>query len=694
MKALRVVPIIGFFLGLLIAPLSFAAKPDVRIIAAAQVPAFIEGLFRTDAVKKLATTPGHPVQQLIERTARFPLFVFAPTDHPASRLNFTAYMRLFAMRNGQYSNPLIADLYILHELNHISSMPYGPVTSYDQWNEKMTLNEKGASLFSEAIIHFISSELRGDMGIPVIWVDRYLSNKQPLRTDMTNQEFFAREPEAFRAALLADFRSIAGRAYTTLDATERRTWIYDRSNQIWAQSYWPRAQEIESEMAGFQTQAASDPMAAAVRHRQWLLDHMDDNGILFATEETAFHSMYKRLPHGVWQENEEQIAVDMANPTDCPECVAAAGRLEQLARQGRVERTPLLPVAQRLLNLGMAGTVYSFPYPETRHVTRQLWRETDPDEIFDEAYTRRQDSEHREFIATFKQWSAPVLQGLDGYAHGYPSNGSSEAIKDTLGWLRGENPELTVHIFEGEYEGVPAYAEGLHIKLKRHPRTAAGIAALRSLVRPGDVFYLSQPSGIDGNLWPLYDQFMQETQSMGLKVLMDLAYVGTVARPYAINLSYPHIEAVFFSLSKSFGTYYQRIGGAFTRRPQPLLYGNMWFKNLLSLRVGTALMAQYDVYRLPRLYQWAQSAAVQRVALATGMALRPSDVVLLANIPARRDDAVAQGDNSMLFRGSDDVGFVRYCLTPLMDVLVKRFGTFVDTDEWRCRGMLEPKPQP
>jgi hypothetical protein len=643
----------------------------------------------------MATTPGHPIQALIARTARVPLFVFTPTDNPASRLNFTAYSHLLALRQHQYTNPTIADLYILHELHHIATMPYGPVTSFDQWNEKMTLNEKEASLFSETMIHFITDELRAPMGIPSIWADRLLNNSVQLHPDLNNRDYFVAQPENFKRDALARFRSIAHRPYTTLDATERRSWIYDRSNLIWAQNYWPQATEIEFEMASFYHLASTDPVEAARQHRLWLLDQMNDDGILFANEEAGFHAMYKRLPHGVWQVSEDEIRADQADPDACPECAAAAAELELLAASGDVERTPLLPVAQRLLNLGIAGTVYSLPYPETMAVTERLWSSINPRDMFDRAYIRRQDVAHRYFIDAFREWAAPVLDGLETYPHGYPANGSSEALKDTLGWLRGQNVGLTLHVFEGEYEGITAYADknALNIPTVRYPRTAEGIAQLRRNAKPGDIFYLSQPSGIDGNLWEGYDDFMAQTQTMGLKMLVDLAYVGTVARPYRINVAYPHIETVFFSLSKSFGTYYQRIGGAFTRRPHPMLYGNMWFKNLLSLAVGTELLSRFDVYHLPRLYHWAQTAALQRVNAATGMEMKASDVVLLASVPASRTDAIAQGDNASVFRGGV-TGVVRYCLTPLMDILVKRFGTFDPSkhmDDWRCKGMLEPK---
>jgi hypothetical protein len=93
--------------------------PRIRSLAPDQVTEFVTTLFRTDLIKNMAITAGHPFAHLIAKVAQRPLFVYNPNDHPASRLNFTAYVGLLALRHNQYENPLIADLYLLHELYHI-----------------------------------------------------------------------------------------------------------------------------------------------------------------------------------------------------------------------------------------------------------------------------------------------------------------------------------------------------------------------------------------------------------------------------------------------------------------------------------------------------------------------------------------------------------------------------------------------
>jgi hypothetical protein len=82
---------------------------------------------------------------------------------------------------------------------------------------------------------------------------------------------------------------------------------------------------------------------------------------------------------------------------------------------------------------------------------------------------------------------------------------------------------------------------------------------------------LSQPSAIDGNLWPGYGDFLQHMAERHpqVEVMLDLCYVGLLARDYAIEIGYPNIVRLFFSLSKIFGVYYHRMGGVFSKREIP-----------------------------------------------------------------------------------------------------------------------------
>ena len=162
-----------------------------------------------------------------------------------------------------------------------------------------------------------------------------------------------------------------------------------------------------------------------------------------------------------------------------------------------------------------------------------------------------------------------------------------------------------VHVFAGEYEGYKAYAEACGIAVIEHPRSHWQAVA-RTL--PDDaLFCLSQPSAIDGNVWPHANDFLALARRSAERprVLLDVAYVGSIAEAPAARIAAdsPAVQALAFSLSKPFGVYYDRIGGMLCRDAMPSLFGNQWFKNLTSLQLGMTLLERHDVFDLPRRYK-------------------------------------------------------------------------------------------
>jgi len=177
---------------------------------------------------------------------------------------------------------------------------------------------------------------------------------------------------------------------------------------------------------------------------------------------------------------------------------------------------------------------------------------------------------------------------------------------------------------------------------------------------------LSQPSAIDGNLWSAYDDFLRHMAEHHpqVEIMLDLCYVGLVARDYAIDIGYPNITRLFFSLSKIFGVYYHRMGGVFSKREIPGLYGNMWFKNLHSLYLARRLLEASTVRTIPDLFRSCQEAVVRKLQNRYP-ALQPSDVILLGH--HRFDETTATDTDRLLRR--DDV--VRYCLSPAMETAIR-----------------------
>jgi histidinol-phosphate/aromatic aminotransferase/cobyric acid decarboxylase-like protein len=323
---------------------------------------------------------------------------------------------------------------------------------------------------------------------------------------------------------------------------------------------------------------------------------------------------------------------------------------------------------KKLAKLGVSRTVYSLLVPETAAVLDQLWVKR-PHGLYAHAHTDRQDGYESKFSAKWIQWSAPVLSMPAGLtAHFYPTAGSSEAIRDSIASHAVSRPHAAytpaIHVFYGDYEGYSAYATAFKVKVVRHDRNNyMDTVAIES--RPGDLFYLSHPSSIDGNIWEGFDSFCSwiKRNAPGVKIMVDLCYVGMISRRYHINLNHSNISAVFLSLSKVFGVYYHRIGGMFSRDERPSLCGNMWFKNMFSLQYGIDLMNAHGVYSLPRTYKNYQLSVVSELS-PVFRRLHPSDVTMLAY------QQPAPGDNKFEKYFTREKGITRVCLTPKMDRMI------------------------
>jgi hypothetical protein len=332
-----------------------------------------------------------------------------------------------------------------------------------------------------------------------------------------------------------------------------------------------------------------------------------------------------------------------------------------------------------LLAAGVSGTIYSLVMPESEAALAFLvdggasGRREDYLDLYREPWTQKQDRMHDAYFERWLDWAAPIV-ALDpaAFPFRYPTAGASEGIYKLTAEhaaacaARGVAP--VIHIFEGEYEGFPAYADALGIKVVRYDR--ARWTDVPGAVDPGGLFWISQPSAIDGAVWPHFEAFAARLAEARPEALLipDLTYVGSVARPWRLALDAPNIPALVISHSKPFGGYYHRVGGVLARAERPSLFGNKWFKNLLSLAWATEMMARHDVFALPRKYRPVQEEAARRAAALLGLpGLEAADVVLLAT--AAPDGAAAAGLEAVL-RGSPSEQVVRLCLTPGMTCLI------------------------
>jgi histidinol-phosphate/aromatic aminotransferase/cobyric acid decarboxylase-like protein len=317
--------------------------------------------------------------------------------------------------------------------------------------------------------------------------------------------------------------------------------------------------------------------------------------------------------------------------------------------------------------IGVSKTVYGYLYPEVEEVMARTFRDPKLIEMQRRGYTQRQDSMGLSFLDTYREWTRDVLN-IDAarFCFVYPCAGSAEAIRESIAVQSTSNrasAKTTLHMFDGDYEGYVAYARAHGVNIVLHERD--GYTESLGSVAAGDTFYISQPSAIDGNLWRGYDGFMTwlEAHKPTLDVFVDLAYLGTLRDGSArIATHYKNIRGIFFSLSKAFGIFYQRIGGMFSNREWPSLYANrLWFKNLVNLTLGEELMRRYPLHALPAKYHPVQMAVVAGLRERFGDTVEPSDSILLAH------QGVCEPLHSMQRELCRTRNVVRYCLTPGID---------------------------
>lgn len=332
-------------------------------------------------------------------------------------------------------------------------------------------------------------------------------------------------------------------------------------------------------------------------------------------------------------------------------------------------------VKAALLAAGASGTIYSLVMPESEAALEAV---LDRDrgvllDLYREAWTQKQDAMHRDYFDQWVAWSAPVLNWMPAdFPFSYPTAGASEGIvklmAEYLGQCRAEGRGPEIHFFDGDYEGFPAFAASFGIPVVRHAREEwEGVAARR--IPAGAQFWISQPSAIDGTVWPHFEAFAAALfAAQPTAVLVpDLTYVGSVARDYRIALTAPNIRAFAMSHSKPFGGYYHRVGGVFAREERASLFGNRWFKNLLSLAWGTEMMRRHDVHALPRKYRPVQEEAARRVGHSLGIKLEAADVNLLATAPWREG---LEQPLASVGRGTGNEKVVRLCVTAAMASLI------------------------
>jgi hypothetical protein len=215
------------------------------------------------------------------------------------------------------------------------------------------------------------------------------------------------------------------------------------------------------------------------------------------------------------------------------------------------------------------------------------------------------------------------MPGLEGYAHAYPTHGSSQSMFTLLAEWHARGKLESVAVLNGEYEGYAAYADTLGVPVNRFDSFDD------SAPQKGQVWFVSNPSALDGN-WIDQDAWKEFTEA-GHDIVFDAAYVG-LTQDGTVDVSSPNIKAVLTSPSKLFGVFrYRNTGVTYTREPVASMYGTKWFKDIPALLDTVAMYEQFGHNELPRRYRPAQERICRALSVLVGAEIQPSDVLLLGN---------------------------------------------------------------
>lgn len=326
---------------------------------------------------------------------------------------------------------------------------------------------------------------------------------------------------------------------------------------------------------------------------------------------------------------------------------------------------------EELLKLGICKTVYSLPWPEARALV--LAKQSQAEDLMglhDRPWEKRQDCMHEGFRDAWIDFAgkAGVALSPGVMSNFYPTAGASEPIRETIALMGSKGRGLA--IFEGEYEGFEAVASALGLRIAKIRRDDWR-ESLPKLWADGFELFTSNPSAIDGCHWGDFDDCAKLASLAGGKIHLDLTYVGACENSLPIDASADSISTVFFSLSKVFGVYYRRMGGAFSRENNPLLWGNQWFKNLDSLALGEALLREFNPGELARKWAPLRRERIAMLEAERGWSLAPSDVFMLAMGSGPGLD----GEGLERVAG----GRARVCLTPSLGAAMELERSLMDS---------------
>lgn len=230
------------------------------------------------------------------------------------------------------------------------------------------------------------------------------------------------------------------------------------------------------------------------------------------------------------------------------------------------------------------GSAFAIQDPETMRLLRNRYNFTDlnSDSIIDE------------FLYEYDKWiksgTLNVFTGLEDFEYKVYSNGTTEAFDK----FYMKNAKRRFRCFKGEY---------MYHKLAWRDKFVWNYIEDAPLHK-ADAVVVSLPFADTGDKHTEYHNLMRKCSDMNIPVLIDCAYYGA-CRHIHIDLAYPCITDVTFSLSKTFPVAYARIGMRYTRVDDDdtmFVYHKISYNNKIGALIGLEYFKNFSPDYIPNKY--------------------------------------------------------------------------------------------
>lgn len=230
------------------------------------------------------------------------------------------------------------------------------------------------------------------------------------------------------------------------------------------------------------------------------------------------------------------------------------------------------------------GSAFAIQDPETMRILRKNYNFTDlnSDSIIDEFL--------HAYDAWIKSTTSNVFTGLEEFKYRCYSNGTTEAFDK----FYMKHAKRRFRCYKGEY---------MYHKLAW--RDKFDWAYLEDApLHKNDAVVISLPFADTGDKHTGYHDLMRKCCDMDVPVLIDCAYFGA-CRNIHIDVAYPCITDITFSLSKTFPVAYARIGMRYTKEDNDdtmFVYHKINYNNKIGALIGLEYFANFTPDYIPQKY--------------------------------------------------------------------------------------------